>query len=74
LLIAELAARLQIPIIAEGRLVSPDDARHALELGAHAVVVGTAITAVDWVTQRYVTALHEYPHKPIRELKIEDAS
>jgi putative N-acetylmannosamine-6-phosphate epimerase len=74
LLIAELAARLQIPIIAEGRLVSPDDARHALELGAHAIVVGTAITAVDWVTQRYVTALHEYPHKPIRELNIEDAS
>ncbi len=61
LLIAELAARLQTPIIAEGRLISPEDARRALELGAHAVVVGTAITAVDWVTRRYVAALHDYP-------------
>lgn len=64
LLIAELAARIQTPIIAEGRLVSPEDARRALELGAHAVVIGTAITAVDWVTQRYVTALHAYPPSP----------
>lgn len=61
LLIAELAARLQIPIIAEGRLISPEDARRALEVGAHAVVVGTAITAIDWVTRRYVAALHDYP-------------
>ena len=56
-LIAELAARIQTPIIAEGRFASPADARRALDLGAHAVVVGTAITAVDWVTQRYVRAL-----------------
>jgi N-acylglucosamine-6-phosphate 2-epimerase len=61
LLIAELAARIQAPIIAEGRLVSPEDARRALELGASAVVIGTAITAVDWVTQRYVAALGAYP-------------
>lgn len=61
LLIAELAARTQIPIIAEGRLVTPEDARHALEMGAHAVVIGTAITAIDWVTRRYVTALQDYP-------------
>jgi N-acylglucosamine-6-phosphate 2-epimerase len=61
LLIAELAARLQTPIIAEGRLISPEDGRRALELGAHAVVIGTSITAVDWITQRYVTALHDYP-------------
>ena len=60
LLIAELAACLQTPIIAEGRMISPEDARHTLELGAYAVVVGTSITAVDWITQRYVTALHAY--------------
>lgn len=56
-LIAELAARIRVPIIAEGRFASPAEARRALDLGALAVVVGTAITAVDWVTQRYVTAL-----------------
>lgn len=64
LLIAELAARLQTPVIAEGRLVSPEDARRALELGAHAVVIGTAITAIEWVTQRYVMALQDYPKSP----------
>ena len=60
LLIAELADCLQTPIIAEGRLASPEDARRALELGAHAVVIGTSITAVDWITQRYVAALHDF--------------
>jgi N-acylglucosamine-6-phosphate 2-epimerase len=60
LLIAELSACLQTPIIAEGRLISPEDARRALELGAHAVVIGTSITAVDWITQRYVAALQDY--------------
>lgn len=57
-LIAALAAHLQTPIVTEGRIASPDDARRALDLGAHAVVVGTAITAIDWVTQQYVRALH----------------
>lgn len=56
-LIAELAGRIRAPIIAEGRFASPEDARRAIELGAHAVVVGTAITAIDWVTKRYVDAL-----------------
>lgn len=57
LLIKELATHTQTPIIAEGRISSPEDARRALDEGAHAVVVGTAITAIDWVTQRYVAAL-----------------
>ncbi len=56
-LIAALAARIRTPIITEGRIARPEDARHALDLGAHAVVVGTAITAIDWVTRRYVQAL-----------------
>jgi N-acylglucosamine-6-phosphate 2-epimerase len=64
LLIAELVARIKTPIIAEGRIASPEDARRALDEGAHAVVVGTAITAIDWVTKRYVAALHGYPSSP----------
>lgn len=64
LLIAELAARIQTPIIAEGRMVHPEDGRRALEMGAHAVVIGTAITAIDWVTRRYVAALRDYPESP----------
>lgn len=64
LLITELAARLKTPIIAEGRIANPEDARRALDEGAHAVVVGTAITAIDWVTKRYVAALHGYSSSP----------
>lgn len=61
-LIAALAAHIRTPIITEGRIASPEDARRALDLGAYAVVVGTAITAIDWVTQRYVTALRDTSH------------
>lgn len=64
LLIAELAARTATPIIAEGRMVTPEDARRALEMGAHAVVIGTAITAIDWVTQHYVNTMRSYPQDP----------
>lgn len=64
LLIAELAARTATPIIAEGRMSTPEDARRALEMGAHAVVIGTAITAIDWVTQHYVSTLRSYPQDP----------
>lgn len=53
-LIAQLAQRLSVPIICEGRIASPQDARLALEAGAWAVVVGTAITAIDAVTRRFV--------------------
>lgn len=56
-LVAGLAERLSLPVIAEGRIASPEAARRALETGAYAVVVGTAITAVDWVTQQYARAL-----------------
>lgn len=56
-LVAGLAERLSLPVIAEGRIASPEAACRALETGAYAVVVGTAITAVDWVTQQYARAL-----------------
>lgn len=47
-----------VPVFCEGRVHSPALARAALEAGAHSVVVGTAITAIDWVTRSYVDALH----------------
>ena len=53
-LVAQLAQQLSVPVICEGRIASPQDARLALEAGAWAVVVGTAITAIDAVTRRFV--------------------
>ena len=39
-----LAAELDCPVFAEGRISTPEQARAAFEAGAYAVVVGTAIT------------------------------
>ena len=43
-LVERLAKELTIPVIAEGKVHYPDQAKKMLELGAHAVVVGCAIT------------------------------
>lgn len=43
-LVAALASELDCPVFAEGRIATPDQARAAFEVGAFAVVVGTAIT------------------------------
>ena len=55
--VAELAARLDVPVIAEGGITSPAQAREALSAGAWCVVVGKAITSPDWITAKYVEAL-----------------
>jgi len=52
--IKELADVVKIPVIAEGRISSPEDAKKAIEAGAHAVVVGTAITRPRVVTSNYI--------------------
>jgi N-acylglucosamine-6-phosphate 2-epimerase len=56
-LVEALAARLRVPLIAEGRIKTPAEARAALERGAYAVVVGTAITNPREITKRFVAAL-----------------
>ena len=58
-LIEELSRAVEVPIIAEGRIQTPEQARQAIDLGAHAVVVGTAITRPDVITKRYVEALRD---------------
>jgi N-acylglucosamine-6-phosphate 2-epimerase len=53
--------RQQLPahtaLICEGGIASPEQAARALQLGADAVVVGTAITGVDLQVQAYRRAL-----------------
>jgi N-acylglucosamine-6-phosphate 2-epimerase len=46
-----------IPVIAEGRIATPEQAARALALGAHAVVVGSAITRPQWITARFMDAV-----------------
>jgi N-acylglucosamine-6-phosphate 2-epimerase len=56
-LVADLASRLPVPVLAEGRIWTPEEAQDAIARGAHAVVVGGAITRPQQITQRFVTAL-----------------
>jgi glucokinase-like ROK family protein len=57
--IAELARVSSVPVIAEGRIQSPQDARVAIESGAFAVVVGSAITRPHEITQRFAMAVEQ---------------
>lgn len=56
-LIEELARALSIPVIAEGKIGTPDQARRAIDLGAFAVVVGAAITQPWTITEKFSSAL-----------------
>ena len=55
--IAELVRRLNVPVLAEGRVNTPEQAVQALAAGAHAIIVGTAITRPQAITSRFVAAL-----------------
>ena len=52
----ELVREVDIPVILEGRVHEPDHVRRAFDLGAHAVVVGTAVTNFEWLTRRFIEA------------------
>ncbi|TFG94408.1 MAG: N-acetylmannosamine-6-phosphate 2-epimerase, partial [Calditrichales bacterium] len=51
------ALKEDVPVIAEGRIWEPRQARKCLDLGAFATVVGTAITRPWVVTRRFVDAI-----------------
>jgi putative N-acetylmannosamine-6-phosphate epimerase len=55
-LVQDLAGRITVPVICEGRVRDPKDVRAALEAGAYAVVVGTAITNPVAITLAFVRA------------------
>lgn len=52
-LLGELVARCPVPVVAEGRFETPEQVARAFELGAFAVVVGTAITNPREITRRF---------------------
>lgn len=56
-LVAALSAAIDVPVVAEGRINTPQDAAEALRRGAHSVVVGTAITAPTALTARFVAGI-----------------
>lgn len=58
-LVERLANALTIPVIAEGKVHYPDQAKKMLEIGAHAVVVGGAITRPLEIAQRFYKAIEK---------------
>jgi N-acylglucosamine-6-phosphate 2-epimerase len=56
-LLTQLVHKLNIPVICEGGIASPQMAQEALKLGAYAVVVGTAITGIDLQVKAYQKAI-----------------
>jgi N-acylglucosamine-6-phosphate 2-epimerase len=52
-LVERLVREVDCPVLAEGRYATPDDVHAALEAGAFAVVVGTAITDPVTLTRRF---------------------
>ena len=56
-LINRLSKTLNIPVIAEGRIHTPEQAKKMLENGAYAVVVGGAITRPLEITTRFVKGM-----------------
>ncbi|NGP45367.1 N-acetylmannosamine-6-phosphate 2-epimerase [Bacillaceae bacterium SIJ1] len=59
-LVSELSQVLTIPVIAEGRITRPEEMIEAFKRGAFAVVVGSAITRPQLITERYTTAAADW--------------
>jgi N-acylglucosamine-6-phosphate 2-epimerase len=56
-LLEKLVKLTKCPIILEGRIWSPEHVSRAFDLGAHSVVIGSAITRPAVITQRFVKAV-----------------
>ena len=56
-LVSKLSKAVNIPVICEGKIHSPNEAKAAIESGAYAVVVGGAITRPLEITKRFVMGM-----------------
>ncbi len=58
-ILKEIVAALNVPVIAEGNVNTPQKAKRCLDIGAHSIVVGSAITRPKWITERFIKAINE---------------
>lgn len=61
-LMESLAATLVVPVLAEGRIWTPEEAARAMDTGVHAIIVGTAITRPKDITERFLQKMGEDRH------------
>ncbi|MGC8971273.1 MAG: N-acetylmannosamine-6-phosphate 2-epimerase [bacterium] len=60
-LLKALVKEIPIPVIMEGNIWRPEEARYALDLGAYAIVVGSAITRPQLIAKRFVLGMKGLP-------------
>ncbi len=53
-LLEALVEKTKVPVILEGRIWLPEEVDRAFKIGAHAVVIGSAITRPQLITKRFV--------------------
>ena len=58
-LLETLVKETDKPVILEGRIWEPEQINKAFELGAHAVVIGSAITRPQLITKRFINNVDE---------------
>ncbi|MFS0821556.1 N-acetylmannosamine-6-phosphate 2-epimerase [Bacillus sp. 1P02SD] len=58
-LVEQLCKVANVPVIAEGRISTPEQARKMLELGAWSIVVGSAITRPQLITRTFTKGIFE---------------
>ena len=58
-LVYEISKNVSVPVIAEGKIHTPKEAKSAFLNGAHCVVVGGAITRPEEITKRFIKGITE---------------
>ena len=56
-LLEKLVKKLKKPVFLEGRVWYPDEVKKAFELGAYAVVIGSAVTRPHLITKRFTEVI-----------------
>ena len=57
MLLEQLVNNVKVPVILEGRAETPEHVRKAFNIGAYAVVIGSAITRPHLITRKFVEAI-----------------
>ena len=56
-LVRDASCHLSIPVVLEGHVRKPEEVSKAFDCGAYAVVVGKAITDIEWLVGRFAAAV-----------------
>jgi N-acylglucosamine-6-phosphate 2-epimerase len=59
-LIKRLSSCIEIPLIAEGRIKTPEQLIKCMECGAYSVVIGSAITRPQLITESFTKAMKSF--------------